>query len=206
MSSPSFQTSQFSHGNPRLSIRQEHPLTYIKRGMSRLKALQLDAALEDFNRAEQLDPKLAPYLWQRGIVYYLMEKWVEGARQFQLDLTVNPNDLEESIWHFLCIARLEKPSRAREKRLSVSGDPRRIMRQIDAFYAGECSDVMVLAVGEVGGQRGQFYSHLYLGLYEEAIAASERSRYYITKAVSDYAIADYMWYVARAIALLRGWM
>lgn len=34
------------------------------------------------------------------------ERYQEGAKQFRDDVAVNPNDTEESIWAFLCEARL----------------------------------------------------------------------------------------------------
>jgi len=48
-----------------------------------------------------------------------------------------------------------------------------------------------------------FYAHLYLGLYSEAVGDETQAREHITKAVHEYAGADYMSDVARVHLILR---
>ncbi len=84
-------------------------------------------------------------------------------------------------------------------------DPRLVMRSIYELYAGNCLPNDLLAAGQKEGKRGNFYSHLYLGLYYEAESDQERSRHYILKAVNDYPIDDYMWYLACVHQMLRRW-
>ena len=42
----------------------------------------------------------------QGLSLYYLERYAEGAKQFRDDVAVNPNDTEESIWAFMCGARL----------------------------------------------------------------------------------------------------
>ncbi|XLT67653.1 hypothetical protein HN873_024092, partial [Arachis hypogaea] len=53
-------------------------------------------------------------LRQRGFSLYYLDRFEEGAEQFQLDVAQNPNDTEESIWCFLCEAQLYGVDEARK--------------------------------------------------------------------------------------------
>ncbi|XLS66176.1 hypothetical protein HN51_026150, partial [Arachis hypogaea] len=55
-----------------------------------------------------------PDLRQRGFSLYYLDRFEEGAEQFQLDVAQNPNDTEESIWCFLCEAQLYGVDEARK--------------------------------------------------------------------------------------------
>jgi lipoprotein NlpI len=189
--------------NALIGLFPENPRNYITRGMVRFKLGQVMASIEDFDRAEQLDPRLTPYLWQRGLSYYYVDRFEEGAKQFEIDLTVNSHDAEETLWRFLCIARNQGITSAQESLLEVRDDPRSILRSIYAFYGGKASIEEVLRSGRREGDRGCFYSHLYLGLYQEAEGDLESAKTYIKAAVSDYAIEDYMWYLARVHLQVR---
>ena len=189
------------------------PKAYIRRGMANFKLAKIDESIEDFDRAEKLDPRLSPYLWQRGLSYYYAERFEEGAKQFELDLTVNAQDIEETVWRYLCIARLKGVSEARNSLLVVRNDPRLVMHSVYELYAGNCTTDDVLAAGQKEGRRGRFYSHLYVGLFYEAEEEVERfssgdaslTRQYIVKAVNEYQLDDYMWHLASVHQRLRRW-
>ena len=72
-----------------LDADPHQPRVYIQRGMTYFKLGHIAAAITDFDRAEHLNPALTPYLWQRGLAYYYAERFADGARQFEVDLTVN---------------------------------------------------------------------------------------------------------------------
>lgn len=188
--------------NKRLRVYPFSARGYIYRGMTYFKLARLTAALQDFNQAEKLNPQLTPYLWQRGLTYYYLGKYAQGARQFELDLSVQSQDVEEALWYYLCIAQLEDVNSAKECLLPVKYDPRVIMRQIYQFFAGECNLDQVLRVGKQQGLRGMFYSNLYIGLYYEVYGNQERSQFYITEAIK-YPTTDYLWYLACVHQQLR---
>lgn len=85
----------------------------------------VEGSVRYFDEALAADPALRPYLWQRGLsLYYLgspenPDLWQEGAAQFRDDVAVNPSDTEESIWAFMCEARLFGPVKARSQMLEV---------------------------------------------------------------------------------------
>lgn len=72
--------------------RPSHPddvRGYIQRGMVYFKLAKIAESIQDFDHAEQLNPTVKPYLWQRGLSYYYSQQYQLGAEQFEIDLTVN---------------------------------------------------------------------------------------------------------------------
>ena len=66
---------------------------------------KVTASVAAFDQAMAWDGRINGTLWQRGCAMYYTEQWVEGAAQFALDVSENPNDTEESVWRWLCQAR-----------------------------------------------------------------------------------------------------
>jgi lipoprotein NlpI len=154
-------------------------------------------------------PRAEPDLWQRGLSLYYAERFEDGEKQFELHKTVNPNDVENAAWHFLCVAKLKGPEAARARLLPVGEDPRVPMKEIRALYAGTCEPEAVLAAAERGegeALRNQLcYAHLYLGLYFEALGDAAKAREHIAQAAGPYRMDHYMGKVAVMHARLRGW-
>jgi lipoprotein NlpI len=154
-------------------------------------------------------PGAEPELWQRGLALYYAERFDDGRKQFELHRTVNPNDVENPAWHFLCVARLEGIEAARGKLLPVGKDSRVPMKEILDLYAGRCEPAAVLAAAEKGegaDRRNQLcYAHLYLGLYREAGGDAKQAREHITQAAGPFRMDHFMGKVAVVHAKLRGW-
>ncbi len=203
---------KLSHWDQHISGNRQDYKAYVQRGMVRFQLAKIDDSIADFDCAEELEPKITPYLWQRGLSYYYAARYQEGAKQFEIDLTVNRHDAEETIWQYLCLAKYlgvaeaqKAMGKARAERIAFSqNDSRLIMCQISSFYAGDCT-AEELAAGNQQGKRGNFYTHLYLGLYYEVAGDLEQGQRYIVKAAKDFAIADYMWYLACVHQQLRNW-
>jgi tetratricopeptide (TPR) repeat protein len=85
----------------RLTAEAPSANAYVQRGMMQFKLGRIAASIADFDRAEQLNAALTPYLWQRGLSYYYATRFADGARQFEVDLQVNGQDVEETIWRYL---------------------------------------------------------------------------------------------------------
>jgi len=188
-----------------LDADPHQPRVHIQRGMTYFKLGHIAAAITDFDRAEHLDPALTPYLWQRGLAYYYAERFTDGARQFAVDLTVNKHDVEETVWRYLCQAQVQGAPAAREGLLPVRNDSRAVMGWIYKLFAGECAVETVLTQHRDAGQREQFYTHLYIGLYYEAKRDVARARHYISQAAAMQVVDDYMGWVAMVHQRLRGW-
>ncbi|TAE59827.1 MAG: hypothetical protein EAZ87_08275 [Nostocales cyanobacterium] len=198
--------SQLKRWNTTVIQQPNNPNVYVRRGMVYFQLGKIQESIIDFDTAEKLDDRITPYLWQRGLSYYYVERFADGAKQFEIDLTVNAQDVEETVWRYLCIARLSGVEAARNSLLPVKNDPRKIMRSVYDLFADNCTTDDVLNVGKSEGLKGNFYSHLYLGLYYEAEGNLELAKEYIVKAADNYKIDDYMWYLAVVHKQVRGWV
>jgi lipoprotein NlpI len=167
------------------------------------------ASADIFDRLVAASPDLEPELWQRGLALYYADRFTDGRRQFELHRTVNPDDVENPAWHFLCVARLEGMEAARRALLPVGHDRRVPMSQILALFAGRGDAAAVLAAAEQGEgemRRNQLcYAHLYLGLHAEALGDAEAARRHITQAAGPFRMDHFMGRVAVLHARLRGW-
>jgi tetratricopeptide (TPR) repeat protein len=155
-----------------------------------------EAALK-FDQVAKLVPDQAPQLWQRGIALYYAGRYQDCREQFESHRTVNPNDVENAAWHFLCVARAESPANARKALLPVGPDRRVPMRQIYEMFRGELTpDQMMDSAGQSADS--QFYGHLYAGLYGEAVGNKAAALQHISQAAdARYSAAGYMHDVAR---------
>jgi len=151
-----------------------------------------------FDELVRLAPDSAPELWQRGIALYYVGRYADCRAQFEAHRLVNPNDVENAAWHFLCVARQESPEKARAALLPVGPDARVPMRQVYDLFRGVLTPDEVMAAA---GARPEslFYAHLYLGLYFDALGDPARAREHIAAAADErYAsIGGYMHTVAR---------
>jgi tetratricopeptide (TPR) repeat protein len=177
------------------------------RGEAHFRQAKIAAALADFDRQIELQPEAAAQHWQRGIACYYAGEYKKGAEQFELHQTVNPQDVENAAWHFLCRARSEGGSvdAARKGLIAVTRDPRVPMAEIQAMFAGTKSAAEVLQAGQAAGGMAQFYAQLYAGLYHEALGEDEESLRLLKLAAANPAAEDtYMADVARVHVALRG--
>lgn len=149
-------------------------------------------------------PSRDPYHWQRGLAYYYAGEYETGVKQFERHQKVNGNDVENAVWHFLCVARSKGGSleKARKSLIPIEGDTRIPMKEVHDLFAGQGTAEEVLkAAGQARDElfkRNQLcYAHLYLGLYEEALGNSQKSFEHMKKAAVDYRMDHYMGKVAQ---------
>ena len=177
-----------------------------RRGEEHFRQARIAEALADFDRELELRPEDAANHWQRGIACYYAEEYEKGAKQFELHQKVNPQDVENSAWHFLCLVRAPEGSAqaAEKKLLAVTKDPRVPMAQIQEMFAGKKPPEDVLKLGEAGGDVSAFYADLYAGLYYEALGRHAESLRLMKRAAENPAAVDnYMGDVARVHVKLR---
>ena len=81
------------------------PRATLARAMEDFQAGHVQRSLEGFDRVIALDRAAAPFLWQRGIALYYAGRFRDCQAQFESHRTVNPDDVENAAWHFLCVAK-----------------------------------------------------------------------------------------------------
>ena len=182
------------------------PYLVMERGMVLFRRNEIEKALIDFDRVNELDPRLAAQNWQRGIALYYAGRFADGRRQFELHKTVNPDDVENAAWHFLCTAREKGVEEARKTLIDVEGDTRVPMKEVQRLFAGKAKpeDVMKAAEAAEGTPkdkaRNVFYARLYIGLHFEAVGQSEPAAENLRAAAAMAPRDDYMGDVARVHA------
>ena len=136
---------------------------------------RIEESVAGFDQVARARPDAAPQFWQRGVALYYAGRYDDCRRQFEEHRIVNPDDVENAAWHFLCVARGESPDAAVAALLPVGRDSRRPMREIYEMFRGRISPQEVLSAA--GAQASaRFYAHLYRGLYHEAWGRTEAAR------------------------------
>ncbi|BBM99664.1 lipoprotein NlpI [Marchantia polymorpha subsp. ruderalis] len=186
----------------------QQAILVTRRGMQLFEQGKVKESVEKFDEAMELDPRQRPYLWQRGLSLYYLDRFEDGAAQFREDVAVNPNDTEEAIWTFLCEAKLYGAEEARRKFLMVGTDSRPVMRKIyEVFRDGRPVEEILQSVSSTGGA-DFFYASLYTGLYHEVYDNTDAAREAMVAAVrSPYGSrsGDYMATLAKVHCLCRNW-
>jgi lipoprotein NlpI len=165
-------------------------------GEEAFRAGKVEESVKQFDRAIAIEPRLAPQHWQRGISLYYAGRYDDCRRQFELHKTVNPEDVENSVWHYLCVARLKNAAEARKSLIEIHSDTRVPMMEVYSMFRGESTPAKVL---QKAGQDREalFYAHLYIGLFHEANQQPAEALSHIRASVKDYPADHYMGDVAR---------
>ena len=179
-----------------------------RRGEAHFRLAKFKESVADFDRFLELAPDRKPHHWQRGISLYYAGRFADGKRQFELHQTVNPHDVENAVWHFLCTARAEGIEAARKKLIPIDGDGRIPMAEVHRLFGEKSTPEAVLAAAAAAPKpnagEARFYADLYLGLYYEALGNRKRAREHIVKAAEHAGENGYMGDVARVHAGLLG--
>jgi lipoprotein NlpI len=176
----------------------QSPRALLDRAVAEFERGQFAQSAASFDQLAKLIPDEAAHLWQRGIALYYGGRYTDCRRQFESHRTVNPDDVENAAWHFLCVAREQTPERARAALLPVGPDSRVPMREVYQMFRGAVAPQDVLkAAGS--SSSGLFYAHLYIGLYSEAIGRKDDALEHIKAAADERyaAMGGYMHMVAR---------
>jgi lipoprotein NlpI len=176
----------------------QSPQAILEQAVADFENGRFAASAIAFDNLAKAVPDRAPFLWQRGIALYYAGRYADCRRQFESHRRVNPNDVENAAWHFLCVARAESPAKARAALLPVGPDARVPMLEVYQMFRGTRTPEQVLAAAGTAPD-GQFFAHLYLGLYFEAMGMQDRALEHITIAAADRfaGAGGYMHMVAR---------
>ena len=185
-------------------VSDKNAEAWQRRGETNFRLSKFKESVADFDRFLELLPAEKPHHWQRGISLYYSGRFTDGKKQFELHQTVNSNDVENAVWHFLCTARAEGIEAARKQLIPIEGDARIPMAEVHRLFSGKgkVEDILAAAKAAPKNQQSsaQFYADLYLGIYFEALKDKAKAREHILKAAERAAENGYMGDVARVHA------
>ena len=187
---------------------QNNPTFHYLRGRVQFRLGQFDASVKSFDTYVEAAPKAESRQWERGISMYYAKQYKRGAEQFELYQTFHDQDVENSVWRFLCMVPETGVKKARAVMLPIENDRRIPMMKVFEMYRGTASPEDVLKEAKRGEPDANtlngrlFYAHLYLGLYYEVLKKDDLARKYIKLAadkslIGHPGINTYMWDVAR---------
>jgi lipoprotein NlpI len=93
-----------------LAWTPQAPAQVMDQAVVDFRAGRIAEAVAGFDRVAAAVPQQAPQLWQRGIALFYAGRFDDCRRQFESHRTVNPDDVENAAWHFLCVAKSESPA------------------------------------------------------------------------------------------------
>jgi len=174
---------------------------WIRLGDAQLRSGQVDDAIESFEQAIQLELRSKPYLWQYGIALFFANRLDDGRRLFEQHRQVNPNDVENAAWHFLCVAKSKSLAEARRMLLPAPDDARTPMQEVlERLKGGDDKDILhAIDAATVDRPSARFYGQLYLGLIADAEGHRAAASEHLNAAASTSA-THYMADVARLYA------
>jgi lipoprotein NlpI len=187
-------------------------LPWYLRGREHFRVGKISESVADFDKYIALAPDAANRQWERGISLYYAGEFDKGAKQFEDYQKYHNQDVENSAWRYLCVARASGVEKARANLLPITNDPRAPMMQIYALYQGKLKTDEVLTAAKAGiaepatdpasrellNQR-LFYAHLYVGLWYETAGDDDLAKHHILEA-EKHKIGHYMWDVAHVHA------
>lgn len=188
-----------------IKLDPKSPNAWEARGEAYFKLGKIAESIADFDQFLERVPAQRPHHWQRGIALYYAGRFKDGKEQFEIHQTVNSNDVENAVWHFLCAARADGLAAAKKNLIPIEGDSRVPMAQVHQLFAGKAKPEDVLAAAQAAPAETRsgeplFYAHLYLGIYYEALGDAKQARDYIFKAAERADQNGYMGDVARVHA------
>jgi lipoprotein NlpI len=192
------------HVNDLLKAKPGDARTQLFAGDIFLRAGESKKAVEQFDAFLKQEPRELPYLWQRGIALYFVSQFKEGVKQFEVHREVNPNDVENAAWHFLCVAKADSFDKAEKMVLPAPGDPRLPMEEVLRMLSTGNTQAVIdriekQAPGTASRSQAEFYGYFYLGLYEDAKGNRTEALQWMKRSAKD-APRNYMGDVARVYA------
>jgi ubiquinone/menaquinone biosynthesis C-methylase UbiE len=188
------------------------PAERFRRGVQLYFEGKIKECLVEWDAQVKDDPSSLPGHWQRGLALYYAGRWQDGRTQFEVHQTVNPQDVENAVWHYLCVARLENVAAAQKAFIPITADPRVPMREIHALFAGKGTPEAVLASAAKSDghtpeavQSHLCYANLYLGLYFEAAGKTDEAKKHMLEAARLTDDESYMGRTAKVHCTVRGW-
>ena len=181
---------------------------YSHRGDENLFAGNFPAAVADFEKMIEIDPKLDVPHWRLGIAYYFAGSYEKASHQFAKYHTYENRDRENGIWKFMSDAKARGVQNARQTMLSYDQFDREPFPALYDLFAGRTSKEKLLAnvasSNSAADRTVEFFAHYYAGVYEQLLGQDDAARTHLQRAIAVYSApgpsaggASYMWRVGR---------
>lgn len=186
-----------------LKLEPDSAGAFQQRGSAHFRAGHIKESIADFDQFLKLNPGEEPQHWQRGISYYYAGEFAKGVKQFEIHKTVNPQDVENAVWHYLCKARVDGVEKARAALIDIDSDRRPWAMPVYEMFQGKLKpdDLLkkmeAIQANEARKKDTLYFTHLYIGLFYEADGKTDQAKKHIETAVKDYGQPHYMGDVAR---------
>jgi len=192
-----------------IEMKPSLPNLYYYRATENYMAENFRASVDDFDTLIKLQPSRSDSLWERGISCYFAGDYADGAKQFLDYQNYHDQDVENSVWRYLCLAKSEGLAKARETLIPIERDPRPGLQEALEMYRGNVTPEKLLDQMEKTELTGQtaagyrFYTLLYVGLYYVAEGKNDLAAKYLKLAADpklldsgSSRISTYMWETA----------
>ncbi|MHC2066964.1 tetratricopeptide repeat protein [Bremerella sp. T1] len=192
-----------------IKLQPQQPQLYYLRACENYKAENFRRSVDDFDQLIKLQPDRKDSLWERGISCYYAGDYADGAQQFLDYQNYHDQDVENSVWRYLCLAKSESLAKARETLIPIERDPRPGLQEVLELYRGNATPEKLLEQMEQSELTGQaqagyrFYTLLYVGLYYVAEGQDKLASKYLAMAADrklleagPSRISEYMWLTA----------
>ena len=155
-----------------LKLDPKNTSLYEQRGVANYFSGDFKSSVEDFDKYLKTRPEKLPHHWQLGLSLYAAEEYARGRAQFEEHQKVNAADVENAIWHYLCVAKVEGVDAAQKALYPYAGDSRAWAKAVYELYAGTGTPEAVLKAAESAENDAEkngrlCYSQLYLGFHDE---------------------------------------
>lgn len=185
-------------------MKKQQAGLHLRRGSVYFFNNQITESIADFDAYAKAYPSRAPHLWQRGLAYYYAKAYAKGVKQFEIHEDVNAQDVENDVWHMICLAKIKGFDKAQQQLMrNKGGDARVPMDQIHDLFSGKADpDDVIAAAKKDPANNAQLrnrlcYAHLYIGLFYEARGDTQNAAKHMKIAATTYSMDHYMGELAR---------
>lgn len=192
-----------------IKLKPAIPNLYYYRATENYMAENFRQSVDDFNQLIKLQPARSDSLWERGISCYYAGDYADGAKQFLDYQNYHDQDVENSVWRYLCLAKSDSVAKARETLINIESDSRPGLQEVLELYRGNVTPEELLEKMEATQLTGEaaagyrFYTLLYVGLYYVAEGKDDLAAKYLKLAADPKLleagpsrISTYMWETA----------
>lgn len=160
------------------------------RGETLFRMGKVAESVPDFDKVVEIQPAFKAENWQRGIALYYVGRYKDGAEQFEEHHRVNPDDVENTFWYFLCLAKADSMESARKKIIPSRGDARPPLMDVYRLVRNEATAADIekaiekFEAGTRGRETAEFYGYLYLGLWYDLNGDKAKAIAYLKKSLA----------------------